>query len=251
VWYPEGAPAQSAPPGTCYFRQRLQLPPDRPITEALFTGTADNRFELFINGAAAGQSDAGAEGWRQPVTLEVREHLKPGANQFAIAAVNASSLPNPAGLLGVLEVRFAQGDPLLFRVDRHWRTTRELEPGWTELGHDDSGWSMAAEIATFGSSPWGRLNTSRLTLSPAKADPFVGHGELPIHWDCLTSRVYLELIGLEPEAAARITVNGEDASGFIGKPLRLDITRHARPGKNTVRIEPFAPRTARLVIRDR
>ncbi|MCL4181150.1 MAG: hypothetical protein KJ072_25820, partial [Verrucomicrobia bacterium] len=177
VWYPEGDPAQSAPPGTCYFRGRIQLPPNRTVTQAVFTGTADNSFELYVNGAEAGRSDASAEGWRQPVTLDLRDHLKPGANQLAIAAVNASNQPNPAGLLGVLQIEFAQGDPLRFRVDKNWRTTRNLEPGWTTAGHDDSGWIPAAEIALFGSGPWGRLNTNRLTLSPVKADPFVGHGE--------------------------------------------------------------------------
>ena len=112
------------------------------------------------------------------------------------------------------------------------------------------GWVPAAEIAAFGSGPWGRLNTSRLTLSPVKADPFVGHGELPADVDLGRLRVFLEMSELEPEAAARVTVNGHDATGFIGKPFRLEVTRHARPGINTVRIEPFAPRTARLVIRD-
>jgi hypothetical protein len=250
VWYPEGAPEQSAPPGTCYFRHQLELPPNRPITKAMFTGTADNSFELFVNGADAGKSDASAEGWRQPVTLDVREHLKPGVNQFAIEAVNASNQPNPAGLLGVLRIEFAHGDPLLFRVDRNWRTTRALESGWTAAGHDDSGWRAAAEIAAFGSSPWGRLNTGQLTLSPVKADPFIGHGELPASLDLERSRVFLEMSGLEPEAAARVTVNGRDASGFIGKPLRLDVTRHVRPGTNSIRIEPFAPRIARLLICD-
>jgi hypothetical protein len=84
-----------------------------------------------------------------------------------------------------------------------------------------------------------------------KADPFFGHGDLPVDLDLEKSRVFLEMSELEPEAAARVTVNGHDASGFIGKPLRLEVTRHARPGENTVRIEPFAPRTACLVIHDR
>ena len=44
-----------------------------------------------------------------------------------------------------------------------------------------------------------------------------------------------------PEAAARVTVNGKDAGGFIGRPLRLDVTRLLQPGTNTIRIEPFAP----------
>ena len=36
--------------------------------------------------------------------------------------------------------------------------------------------------------------------------------------------------------------------GFIGRPLRLDVTRHLRTGTNTLRIEPFAPRAARLAV---
>ncbi|MCL4181149.1 MAG: hypothetical protein KJ072_25815, partial [Verrucomicrobia bacterium] len=70
----------------------------------------------------------------------------------------------------------------------------------------------------------------------------------PATLDFDRARIYLELSDLEPEAAARVTLNGHDASGFIGKPLRLDVTRFARPGTNTVRIEPFAPRTARFVV---
>jgi hypothetical protein len=50
------------------------------------------------------------------------------------------------------------------------------------------------------------------------------------------------------EEAARITVNGRDAVGFIGRPLRLEITPYLKPGRNTIRIEPFAPSSARLAV---
>ncbi len=53
---------------------------------------------------------------------------------------------------------------------------------------------------------------------------------------------------LTPEAAASVTVNGAFAGGFIGKPLRLDVTRFLKPGSNTIRMEPFAPKSARLVV---
>ena len=53
---------------------------------------------------------------------------------------------------------------------------------------------------------------------------------------------------LSPEAAARVTVNGQDAGGFIGRPLRLDVTRLIKHGSNTILIEPFAPHSARLVV---
>ena len=34
----------------------------------------------------------------------------------------------------------------------------------------------------------------------------------------------------------------------LGRPLRLEITRHLRPGANTIRIEPFAPASAKLLV---
>ena len=97
----------------------------------------------------------------------------------------------------------------------------------------------------FGAGPWGRLGGGELTLSPVKADPFVGHCE--IAGAIMAGPVYLELGEMAPEAAARVTVNGRYAGGLIGKPLRLEITSHLKPGRNTFRIEPFAPKSARLV----
>jgi hypothetical protein len=50
------------------------------------------------------------------------------------------------------------------------------------------------------------------------------------------------------EPAARITVNGHEAGGFIGRPYRLDITRHLKSGQNTLKIGLFAPTAARLLV---
>ena len=89
------------------------------------------------------------------------------------------------------------------------------------------------------------------TLSPVRADPFNGHAEIPGDLDLARCRVDLELDSLAPEEAARVTINGKDAGGFIGRPLRLDVTRLLRPATNTVGIEPFAPKSARLLIDSR
>jgi hypothetical protein len=44
-----------------------------------------------------------------------------------------------------------------------------------------------------------------------------------------------------------ITVNGTHAGGFIGKPFRLDVTKLLKTGPNTIRMEPFSPKSAKLV----
>ena len=86
------------------------------------------------------------------------------------------------------------------------------------------------------------------TASPVAADPFEATCPLPADIDLSTARVYLELDGLTPEEAASITVNGAHAGGFIGKPFRLNVTRFLKSGSNTIRIEPFSPRSAKLVV---
>ena len=79
-------------------------------------------------------------------------------------------------------------------------------------------------------------------------DPFSGICNVPADVDFGKNRVVLEMDELMSEEAARITVNGNYAGGFIGKPFRLDVTRHLKHGKNTVKIEPFAPKSVRLIV---
>ncbi len=250
AWYPEGNPAQAAPPGPCHFRKPIALPGERKLSKAIFAGTADNSFVLYVNGSEAGRSDASGEGWRHPVELDVTGHMKTGVNLLAIQAVNASDRPNPAGLLGCLRVEFQSGDPLVVPVDSTWRVSREAPEGWTLAGYNDADWKWADEVALYGNAPWSTVGLGPLTLSPAKADPFEGSCDVPTDVD-LGRRVYLVLDGLEPEAAARVTINGKEAGGVIGNPLMLEVSTFLKYGANSVRLEPFTPRSARLIAWDK
>ena len=245
TWYPEGDPAQAAPPGTRYFRKQITIPAGAKIRKAAFAGTADNSFTLLVNGQPAGQSDDSAEGWRNLVELDLTASLHPGLNQLAIAAVNGGEKPNPAGLIGCLTVELESGAPLTERVSQTWKTSNAKTDHWAEAGFDDSAWVAAREVVSFGGSPWSTL-AGQVTLGPVPADPFLGHCDLASA-DLNGSRVYLELGSLAPETAARVTVNGNNAGGFIGKPARLDVSLFLKPGANTLRIDPFAPNSVRLV----
>jgi hypothetical protein len=246
TWYPETDSQQHAPPGTRYFRKQITIPARATVKKATFAGTADNSFTLFINGKQAGHGDSSAEGWRNPVELDVTPFLAPGPNQLAIAAVNAGDKPNPAGLLGRLTVALASGPALAEPVGKTWKTSNQPAEHWAQAGFDDSAWPAARELLPLGGGVWGML-AGNLTLSPVTANPFLGHCNLA-QPDLSGARVYLEVGPLAPETAARVTVNGHDAGGLIGKPSRLEISKHLKPGANVLLIEPFAPESVRLAI---
>jgi hypothetical protein len=250
VWFPEGNPAVSAPPGTRYFRRVLSIPVNRRIKQARFLISADNDFVLTVNGKGAGKSDGGPNAWERPVEIDVAGHLRVGPNVLAVAAVNTTDRPSPAGLIGRLAIDFAEGPPLLESIDRTWKTSDKEEAGWQAMDFDDTSWPAAKEIARFGEGPWGLLGTQgAVTVSPLKADPFRGRCTLPANPDLSSYRVYLEMDGLPaPELAAAVTINGQPAGGFIGKPFRVSAGRFLKAGENVVEIAPVAPKQARLVF---
>ena len=57
IWHKEGNPAVAAPMGARYFRRVVQVDSAVPIDSARLLMTADNSFECWINGKAAGSGD--------------------------------------------------------------------------------------------------------------------------------------------------------------------------------------------------
>ncbi|UCG15984.1 MAG: hypothetical protein JSV19_11890 [Phycisphaerales bacterium] len=244
VWSPDVGSALSAPPGTQYFRRKVEIPANRKVKRALLVMTADNVFELFVDG----RKTASGDNWSRLWKIDLTDRLGPGFRQLAVAARNGADHPNPAGLIGRLRVDFEQGPPLTIDIDGNWKTSSREQAGWTALTFDDRTWAVAKPVLEFGGGPWGRLSDRMLTLSPVEPDPFHGRFALPPDVDLDGIRAYLEADDIQPEAAARVTVNNRDAGGFIGRPLRLNVSTHLKPGDNAIVISPFAPKTAQVVL---
>ena len=95
------------------------------------------------------------------------------------------------------------------------------------------------------------LGTSRVNPVANKAwsgAPFSGEFEIP--GDLGDSRVFVEIEGPTTEPAARVKVNDAWAGGFIGRPYRLDITRHLKAGTNKLKVAPFGPTSVKIRILD-
>jgi hypothetical protein len=151
IWYAEGNPAQAAPPGTRYFRRLVTVESGSSITSARLQMTADNSFRCWVNGQTAGRGD----NYNQITSMDLTRLLKPGANFLAVAAVNGGEYPNPAGLVGLLTLQYADGHSQEIPTDQSWKADRNAGGPWNSDAAASDGWVAAMELGLMGMSPWG------------------------------------------------------------------------------------------------
>jgi alpha-L-rhamnosidase len=246
VWFPEGDPASGAAAGACYFRRAFTLPADPKITKATIQMTADNAFELYLNGKKVGQGDD----WNMPVMLDLTESLHAGTNVLAVAATNAGEDPSPAGLIAALSVEFAEGEPLVVRTATQWKCRREKTEGWETAGFDDSQWPAAKALGAFGTGPWGQLNQGQ-DARPLPARYL--RREFPVGKKVAKATTYVSGMGF-----FELYLNGEKVSDHMMDPVlsdyrkavhyvTFDVTSHLKNGRNAIGVvlgngRFFAPR---------
>ncbi len=153
VWFNEGNPAASAPVGKRYFRQAFVLANVSGVESARVFMTADNSFELWVNGRKAGSGD----NFHVASALDVKPMLKRGTNLVAVAAENGGEAPNPAGLVGTVVVRFQDGHTLVVPTDGSWQASQEVGSGWPRDAAVGGQWGAALELGPMGMGPWGAV----------------------------------------------------------------------------------------------
>ncbi|MGE4286233.1 MAG: glycosyl hydrolase [Phycisphaerae bacterium] len=248
IWYPGLNASASAPQGSCYFRGHLEIPAGKQLATAKFIGTADNEMTLYVNGNPITDNQGSFANWRKLSDVDVLDFLTETGNTIAISVLNATDEPSPAGLVGEFILTCQDGTTETIKIDSGWKVQNFSVSGWETARFDDSGWAKAEAVAAFGSGPWGTPGAT-LTVSPvAQARPFAGMVKVSEKIITGKTRLILSMKGIEPEQAARITVNGAYAGGCIGAPMHKDITGFLKSGTNTIVIEPFAPGSVELLL---
>lgn len=120
VWYPEGNPAASAPPGQVLFTRVLEMDGTRKIASAVAEFTADNTFVLWINGHQALEGD----NFHVAARADVTGLLRSGQNELVVLASNGADQNNPAGLIGAVAVTYEDGGTCVAVTDAAWRCAR-------------------------------------------------------------------------------------------------------------------------------
>lgn len=137
----------------CFFRKTFDLP-ERPVS-ATVLATADNGYDLFVNGSLVG-GDAGFDSiyWSSVERYPIEHLLAAGRNVIALRGEN---MGGPAGLILAARVELAGGKAVELLTDATWRVWLETETTWTSADYDDSKWRPAAVLGPMGMAPWGKL----------------------------------------------------------------------------------------------
>lgn len=141
IWYPEGNPAASAPAATRQFKRTLTLA-EKP-SKATYVVTADDGFQISVNGVKAGEGNS----WTRPVILDVTALLNAGVNNITVTATNVTS--GAAGLIAKLHVTFPDLAAVDLVTDAQWSASTN---GTT--------WVTAQVLGSYGMPPWGQLTWS-------------------------------------------------------------------------------------------
>ncbi|NQT17084.1 MAG: hypothetical protein HQ582_30280, partial [Planctomycetes bacterium] len=150
IWHPEAKSATSPPPTTRFFRRVVTLAEDKPVRSARVEITADNEFQLWINGQAVTQGS----NFHRVYTAEVKASLKPGKNVLAVEAVNGGESPNPAGLIAALKIDYRDGGAQEVVTDQNWRVSTSVGENWHLPEYVATGFGDVVELGPIDVAPW-------------------------------------------------------------------------------------------------
>ena len=149
----------------CQLRKTFDLPA-RPTAASILI-TADNNYELYINGAAVG-SDAGSgsEVWRSVERYDIKARLTQGRN---VIGIRGTDLGGNHGVVAAIRIEISGQTPREIVTDASWHVASKADPA--DYSHpefvEDEQWTSARVVGPMGMAPWGKLSYSGARRSPA------------------------------------------------------------------------------------
>lgn len=207
IWYPEGDPRGSVPENAVrFFRKTFELADG--ISAAQIHITADDHFDLLINGQHMLNDDREADGWQRLRALDVTRALDRGKNSLAIKARNRAA--SPAGLVAWLEVTLNNGQKIKIVTDGSWRASNRGESAlrkWWERDYEDSDWVAALALGEVGKTePWG----DRVQRVKSPAERFQAREGFVVELVAQPSKDLGSLVCMTFDPKGRLTVSREN-----------------------------------------
>jgi HEAT repeat protein len=145
----------AADEAVCQVRTAFTLPAKPTAASILIT--ADNSYELFVNGAAVGSDEgAGAEVWSSLERYDLQPRLTQGKNTIGIRATDLGGI---RGLVAAVRIEVPGRAPLEIVTDGSWRVAAKGNP--VDYSHPEfvegADWAAPTIIGPMGMAPWGPL----------------------------------------------------------------------------------------------
>jgi signal transduction histidine kinase len=131
------------------FWRDFQIPGGSPVAEARLRISADNGYQIFLDGREIGQGSD----YRTLSDFDLRELLSPGKHVFAIAAFNDHLA---GGMTMGLRVILEDGRSLELASDKSWRLVPLDEDDWQKRTVASESWPHAKVIAAYMTGVWRR-----------------------------------------------------------------------------------------------
>ena len=163
IWTGEPSGLDKASAGKRHFRKVFEAPQGVQDSPVLLALTADDEYEVFINGQSAAKTWGHLNEWRWMRFINVAEFIKPGRNLIAVTVQNKEV--GPTGLLAVL--KFANGTTV--PTDASWIASSKTHKGWSDLtdGFAHDTWKAVSVVGEADCQPWGKIERRLETVSPA------------------------------------------------------------------------------------
>ncbi len=147
IWTPEH-PRGDAPKGDCYFRKTIEL---TSVEQGTVTITADDRYELFVNGRRVGSGNS----IKQMEQYNISRMLVRGRNVIAVRVTNLAQ--GQAALAARVFIKSSGGPWRSYSSDASWRTAIDAVPSWQTVSYLDTRWKPAQVYGQLGeTAPWDR-----------------------------------------------------------------------------------------------
>lgn len=131
----------------CRFWRTFDVPSTPPATHALLYLTADNSYNVYLDGRQIGRGSDPNSLTEYDLTLV----MSPGRHVLAVEAFNDAF---DAGMILGLRVKFASGKGLGVFSDSSWRIAPNSDRAWLRHKEAGRGWPAARVVAYAGAAWW-------------------------------------------------------------------------------------------------
>lgn len=221
------------------FRITRSAPAGAAATKAEVLITADDAFTLWVDGAEVGGTEPAENGWQSARFYATDLSGAPGGDTV-LAVRGANDAVSAGAVLAVVRLTYSDGTTATLTSGDGWKAATTFDADLARPDLDDSGWEQAAQIAAYGSGPWG--SGVRLPTPDPLPAPLL-RKELEVRAGLRRATLYLAAGGY-----AHVSLNGRPADDQVLAPgfsdyddtvqyTATDLTRGLLQGRNALGVE--------------